>query len=225
MKLSLVLLVKNEIVGLRWVFDRIPLAAADEVLAVDGGSRDGSREFLRDRGIPVHDQRVTGRGEAFRVAFDEAAGDALLFFSPDGNEDPADIPRFRPLLEQGFDMVVGNRMTSGGRNEEDDRLLRWRKWANRGFTWAANATWNRGPKLADSINGFRAITRGAWERIAPSETGYTIEYQCTIRALKRGLRIAEFPTRESRRIDERAGSPGIPTGLAFLRLYFRELRR
>ena len=67
-------------------------------------------EFLRERGITVHGQTVKGRGEAFRVAFQKARGDALLFFSPDGNEDALDIPKFRPFLEQGYDMVVGTRM-------------------------------------------------------------------------------------------------------------------
>ena len=54
--------------------------------------------------------------------------------------------------------------------------------------------------------------------------GYTIEYQSTIRALKRKMKIIEFPTYESPRIDDFKGSPSINTGLAFLKLYFSEIK-
>lgn len=225
MKLSLVLLTLDERPGLEATFDRIPRDAVDEVLAVDGGSRDGTLEFFASRGVAVHGQARRGRGEAFRVAFERAGGDALIFFSPDGNEDPADVVKFRPLLDAGNDMVIATRMVRGAHNEEDEQRLRWRKWANNGFNLMANAAWNRGsPFVTDAINGFRAITRDAWRRLAPDGPGYTIEYQTTIRALKLGLRIAEFPTHEGPRVDQREGSPSLDTGLAFLRLFARELR-
>jgi glycosyltransferase involved in cell wall biosynthesis len=224
MRISLVVLTYNEIVGLRAVFDRIPLKAVDEIFAVDGGSTDGTVEFFREKGVVVHSQEIKGRGEAFRVAFRKATGDALLFFSPDGNEDPDDIPKFRPYLEQGYDMVVGTRMVKGARNEEDHLVFKWRKWANNAFNLMANATWNRGPFVTDTINGFRAITKKAWGRLALDGPGYTIEYQSSIRAFKLGLRVAEFPTLEAPRIDEREGSPSVKTGLAFLKLYFSEVR-
>jgi glycosyltransferase involved in cell wall biosynthesis len=224
-RVTLALLVRDEIVGLRALADRIPVHAVDEVLAIDGGSTDGSVEYLRARGIRVVTQGRPGRGEAFALAFREASGDALVFFGPDGNEDPADVPRFRERLEAGADMVIGNRMTDGGVNEEDRRLLRWRKWANRAFGWLANRTWNRGPPIRDTINGFRAITRSAWERLRPDGPGYVIEYQCSIRAMKLGLRVEEFPTVEGQRLDPRRGSGSVATGLAHLRMYFRELHR
>jgi len=223
MRLSLVILCYNERVGLEALLDRIPRDAVEEILAVDGGSRDGSVELLRAAGIPIHGQSERGRGEAFRVAFQEAKGDALVFFSPDGNEDPRDIPRFREYLERGCDMVIANRMSGGGRNEEDDRWLRWRKWANLAFTLMANVTWNRGGWVADTINGYRAISRSAWERMRASSSGYTIEYECSIRAFKHGLKVAEFATSEGARLDGREGSPSLATGIAFLKLYAREL--
>lgn len=225
MKISLVLLTWNELPGLQALFDQIPLAAVDEAFAVDGGSTDGTLEFYAEHNFPVLRQHSRGRGEAFRMAFEHAKGDALLFYSPDGNEDPADIPKFRPLLEAGNDLVIGTRMVKGARNEEDDQLLRWRKWANNAFNWMVNARWNgKGAYISDSINGYRAITRRAWDQLQPDGAGYTIEYQSTIRALKLGLRVAEFATIEGNRIGPEKGSPSIQTGLAFLRLYARELK-
>lgn len=225
MKISLVLLTWNELPGLEALFDKIPFDSVDEAFAVDGGSTDGTLAFYEKHNFRVLQQASKGRGEAFRMAFAQAEGDAILFYSPDGNEDPADIPKFRPLLEAGNDLVIGTRMVKGARNEEDDKLIPLRKWANLSFNWMVNTRWNRSGKyVTDSINGYRAITRKAWEQLSPDGAGYTIEYQSTIRALKLGLKIAEFPTLEGQRIGPEKGSPSIQTGLAFLKLYGKELK-
>ena len=115
-------------------------------------------------------------------------------------------------------------MTKYAENEEDHLFFRWRKWANLTFNLMANAVWNRqGNYVTDSINGYRAITKDAWNKLNPDGTGYTIEYQSTIRALKNKLKIAEFSTREGQRIGPEKGSPSIQTGLAFLKLFQKEL--
>ncbi|MCO5144079.1 MAG: glycosyltransferase family 2 protein [Oligoflexia bacterium] len=224
MKISLVILTYNEIIGLKALWNKIPFETVDEVFAVDGGSTDGTLEFFKKNSIKVYGQEIKGRGEAFRIAFKNAKGDALLFFSPDGNEDPNDIPKFKPLLEQDNDLVIATRMVKSARNEEDDQIFKWRKWANNGFTLMANLTWNRNKYVTDTINGYRAIKKSAWEKIRPNGPGYTIEYQSSIRAFKLGLKIAEFPTLEANRIDNRVGSPSIQTGLAFVKLYLSELK-
>lgn len=223
MKLSLIILTLNEIQGLESIFKDIPLDSVDEVLAIDGGSTDGTQEFFRRNNIQFLVQEKKGRGEAFRLAFQKSEGDALIFFSPDGNEDPLDIPKFRPLLEDGAELVIANRMSGGGRNEEDHLIFKWRKWANNAFTLMANITWNRHPYIYDTINGYRAIKKETWNRLKPDGQGYTIEYQTSIRAFKERLRISEFPTNEGQRIDQREGSPSLKTGLAFLKLYCKEL--
>lgn len=223
MTTSLIILTLNEIVGLRALFDSIPLQRVDEVFAVDGGSNDGTIEFLQERGIRVIVQTTKGRGEAFRLAFDHARGDALIFFSPDGNENPDDVLEFKRHLEAGYDLVIATRMVKGARNEEDHLLFPWRKWVNNGFTIIANLIWNRGDYVTDTINGYRAITKAAWRKILPDGPGYTIEYQSSIRAFKSGLRIHEFPTIEGQRIDGGRGSPGLKTGIAFLKILFREI--
>ncbi|MCG3137089.1 MAG: putative glycosyltransferase [Phycisphaerae bacterium] len=223
MKISLVLLTFNEIDGVRALLEKVPLDSVDEAFAVDGGSTDGTREFYARHHFRVVEQTSRGRGEAFRIAFATATGDALIFFSPDGNEDPADIPKFRPLLEQGYDMVIASRMMKGARNEEDHQRFKWRKWANQAFGIMANLTWNRRPFITDTINGYRAITRNAWEQLRPDGPGYTIEYQSSIRAFKRRLYIAEFPTTEGARIGGQSKAHSIPTGLRFVKLYLREL--
>lgn len=228
MRIALVLLNRNEEAAVPVIVPQLPLAAVDYVFAVDGTSTDCSPLMLEQHGIDVLGQRSPGRGEAFRLAFEHARdrADALIFFSPDGNENPADIPRFRPLLEAGADMVIASRMMKAGVNEEDRRRFRPRKWANLVFAWLAWRLWGRGqPKITDPINGYRAISVAAWDRMKPDGSGYTIEYQCSIRAFRHQLRVAEFPTVEGQRLGGESNAKALPTGLRFLRLLSAEAIR
>jgi glycosyltransferase involved in cell wall biosynthesis len=226
LKYSLILLTLNEIDGLEKVFRDIPLQEFDEFFAVDGGSTDGTLEFYNKNSVRVVSQESKGRGEAFRIAAETADGDVLVFFSPDGNEDPKDLPKFKKYLDDGCDMVIASRMMKGAYNEEDVEILKWRKWANNAFNLFANLFFRRvGPYITDSINGYRAITKEAFKKVQLDGKGYTIEYQMTIRAFKNKLKIAEFPTHEYPRVGGESYAKSIPTGIAFLKMLKYEFFR
>lgn len=226
MSRALVLLTWNEIDGVRQLVPQLPANSADEIIAVDGGSTDGTREFLAAHNIRVFSQDRRGRGEAFRVGVANTAGECLVFFSPDGNEALSDIPRLFAALEAGADMAIASRFLPGAVNEEDAARLPLRKWVNQAFTWLANAIWNRGrPYVTDTINGFRGLRRGAFLAFAPQSLGYTIEYEMTIQAMRQRATIVEIPTEEGQRIGGETKGASWPTGLAFLRFFLRELRR
>jgi glycosyltransferase involved in cell wall biosynthesis len=220
---SLVILTLNEIDGVRAVLPRIPEGCAHETIVVDGGSTDGTVEHCESRGLRVVQQERRGRGEAFRVAMRQTTMDLVVFFSPDGNENPADIPRLFEQLEAGADIAIASRFLPGARNEEDDAVLPLRKWVNRAFTGIANGVWNRGAYVTDTINGFRGVRRAAFEALGLHSMGYTIEFEMTIRALKRRMRIVEIPTREDARIGGETKAPSLRTGLVFVRLLLSEL--
>ncbi len=222
---SLILLTYNEIEGSRALFPSLPLDHFDEVLLVDGGSRDGTREFFQEKGLRVVGQQRKGRGEAFRVGARKTEGDLLVFYSPDGNEDPRDLPRLLHCLREGADLAIASRFARGARNEEDDRLLRPRAWVNLAFTLIANLLFRRGSYVSDTINGFRAIRREAFERLRLDELGFPIEYQMSIRAMKAGLRIVEVPTCEGNRIGGQSKAESFPVGLGHLKVLLRELLR
>ena len=219
---TLIILVKNEITGLNAIFDKIPISAIDEVLAIDGKSTDGSKEFLEKNGVKVHTQEKLGRAEAFRMAIKLAKHEHIIFFSPDGNEDPKDIILLLSLLDQGYDMTIGSRFMPGGRSDDDDVPLPIRGFGNKGFTWIANILWNG--ELTDSINGFRAIKRKVFEELKLDSEGFGIEYQLSIRALKRGCKIKEIPTYEGDRIGGKSTARTIPTGLYFVKLLLHEIK-
>lgn len=221
-KSTLVILTRNEITGMTALIKKIPFDLVDEAFVIDYQSTDGTKEFIKINGIRLVNQTIPGRGEAFRLAVAKARGDNLVFFSPDGNENPRDIPKLLELLNQGYDLAIASRFLPQSRNEEDGQPFKFRAWANQGFTWLANRLWKG--KLSDSINGYRAITKAAFLQLNLDAPGYVIEYQMSIRALKLGLKIAEIPTQEGNRLGGRSGSNAIPTGLLFLKYLWREMR-
>jgi len=220
-KASLVILVKNEINGLQAVFDKIPLKEISDVFVIDGQSKDGSKEFLEQKGIKVYVQEKLGRAEAFRMAMNIAKHENIVFFSPDGNEDPKDIPLLLDLLNQGYDMAVASRFMKGGRSDDDDVPVPIRGFGNKGFTMIANLIW--GGHLTDSINGFRAIKKSVFNNLKPDSEGFGIEYQLSIRALKKKYKIKEIPTYEGDRIGGSSTARTIPTGLYFIKLLWHEI--
>ena len=121
-------------------------------------------------------------------------------------------------------MAIASRMMAGAFNEEDVHWFRPRKWVNQTFTLIANLLWNRGPYITDTINGFRAVRRSAFHRMAPDADGFVIEYQMSIRAMKLGLTVAEIPTREGERLGGHSTAESLPTGIVFLKQLAREIR-
>jgi glycosyltransferase involved in cell wall biosynthesis len=230
MKITLCILTLNERPCLEVMFPRIAAqasgAAFDDIVAIDGGSTDGTVEFFKDHDVAVLAQTGGGRGGAMLLALEKIEADAFVFFSPDGNEDADDLPKFRPLLDEGADLVIASRMMTGAHNEEDNHVLKWRKWANNAFTILANAFFRGdGSYVTDTINGYRAFTKSAAAALDLDALDYTIEYQMTIRALGRRMKIVEFATFEGERIAGETGAPSIPTGLKFMKCLWREWKR
>lgn len=221
---TLVILTRNEIKGMRNMFNQIPFKEIDEYFVIDYKSSDGTIDFVKKLGIRIINQENPGRGEAFRLASKIAQGKYLVFFSPDGNEDPADIPRLKAKIKTGYDMVIASRFLPGSRNEEDRYFFKPRAWANRAFTMIANLIWNRNsPYITDTINGYRVITKRVFEDLKLDAQGYAIEYQMTIRAMQKKMKVAEIPTIEGERIGGESKVRAIPTGLQFLSFLIREI--
>lgn len=229
MKIGLIILTLNEIDCLKHMLPKLPSPSSesgfDSIYAVDGGSTDGTVEYFKENNIQVVGQSKRGRGQAFHEAFEKIPDmDAFIFFSPDGNEDPKDLPKFKKLLQDGSDIVIASRIMKGAVNEEDSQIFKWRKWANIFFNILANLFFRKdGPYIHDTINGYRAITRKAYQKMALDAQDYTIEYQSTIRAFKNKLKVVEFPTHEGERYAGETGAPSIPTGIRFVKRFFVEL--
>jgi len=223
-RVGLLILTWNEIDGIKKLWPSLPKKNFSEIIAVDPGSTDGTIEYYKKHKIPYLIQKKRGRAEAFRIAFGKTSCDYLLIYSPDGNEDYNDIPKFIDEAKKGFDMVIGSRFMKGGVNEEDDTFFSPRKWANLAFTFVANKLFNKtGTYITDAINGYRIISKKMFDKLRPDTEGYAIEYQLTIRALKKGYQIKEIPTKEYQRIGDKSKASSIPTGLIFLKMLLKEI--
>lgn len=220
---TLVILTFNEIEATPKVWGSVPLQAADEVFCVDGGSKDGTVEFMQSKGIRVVSQDRRGRGRGFQLGVREAKGEHIVFFSTDGNEDPADIPKLFALLDEGYDMVIASRMLPGAFNEEDVHWWRPRKWVNNAFTLGANLLFNRRAALSDTINGYRGVSKSAFERMGIDVDGFDVEFTMSIRAMKLGLRVAEFPTHEGARVGGVSTAESWKTGVVFVKRFLHEM--
>ena len=218
----IVLLVLNEIDGLQQVWDSLPISQFSLIIAVDGGSTDGSREFLQEKGVPILEQNIPGRGVAFRVAAEAVDTERLVFYSPDGNEDPADIIRLDDLLLEGAQLAIASRFASGAINEEQD-LLRPRARVNKALTWIANRLFNNGDYITDTINGFRALRRSDLLALNTSVKRFPIEYQISIRSMQRNWVISEIATIEGQRAGGISKAISWPVGKDHLKVLFSEL--
>lgn len=224
-KSSLVFITKNEEVGLFTLLPKIDINQFEQVYAIDAHSTDSTPEVFASYGISVIEQSIPGLGGATLEARKYCKTDAMVFFHPDGNENPEDLPKFNEYLSLGYELVIASRMISGSYNEDDDKVLKFRKWANLGFAFIANTAFgSRHCRVTDVVQGFRAISCDAFDRLKLDQTNCTIDYQMVIRALKARLKIAEFPTIEGNRIDGVTNFASIPTGIAEVKMLAREFR-
>lgn len=192
---TLVLLSWNEAEALQKLLPQIDFELFDEVMAVDAGSSDGTPELYAARGIRCVTQERHGRGEAMRLGERLAQTDDVVFFSSDGNEDPADLPRILDELEAGHDLVIcGRFVLPGSCVDLSDDPLRLRQLGS--MTFSLLARWIWGAKVWDACNGYRGFRVEAMRKLKLDSVYNDIEYQSTIRAQKLGLRIREIPTRE-----------------------------
>jgi len=221
---AIVLLTLNEIEGLKALWDRIPVSEFRQCFAVDGGSKDGTVEFLAEKGIPVVTQPIRGRGVAFRCAAEASDAERLIFFSPDGNEDPADIVRLDDRLLDGARVAIARRFGPGAVNEEDGEVIRLRARVNDTLSRIANGLFHQGqPRVYDTINGFRALRRADLLELQTTVKRFPIEYQITIRSLSRGWRVDEVPTIEGSRIGGVRKASSWPVGVDHLKVLATEL--
>lgn len=178
-----------------------PYAALADLVIADGGSRDGSVERQRTEPYGVRAVLVkTGPGRLsaqMRMAMAwalEEGYEGLIFIDGNDKDDPAAIPSFLSLLEEGWDHVQGSRYVPGGREENTPPS---RKWGVR-LLHAPLISLAAGQRYTDTTNGFRAYSRRLLEdpRVAPLRAvfdRYELHYYLAIRAARLGFRCVETP--------------------------------
>jgi glycosyltransferase involved in cell wall biosynthesis len=207
MKVTLLALTLNEIDGVRAILPRIPRDLVSQLLVVDGGSTDGTIEWVRENGYAIHVQTRPGIRFAYLEALPLVEGDVIVSLSPDGNCDPAVLPRLIEKMRDGYDMVIGSRYLDGAVSEDDDLITAFGNWL---FTRTVNLLY--GARYSDVMVIYRAFRRSLiYELGLDRESSYTLperlfgtiiswEPLMSVRAAKYGKRIGEVAAGEPPRI-------------------------
>ncbi len=183
--------VYNEAKSVNRVLDEVG-RYADDILVVDDGSTDGTRELLAERSDVLQIRHAVNRGygaaliSAFQFAADENY-DVVITIDCDGQHEPQRIPQFAKACEE-VDIVSGSRYLR--EFEGDDLAPADRRRVNRTITRELNAI--LGLSLTDAFCGFKAYRVSALKHLSLTEMGYAMPLELWVQAAHAGLRIREI---------------------------------
>ena len=195
MSVIVFVLTLDEIDGVSEIMPKVKKEWADAIIFVDGGSTDGTLEKAKELGFEVIHQKNKGEGNACRVGTDATESDFVMFFSPDGNDDPDDIPKLIQKTKEGHDVIHISRFGKNSVSEDANLLDRF---GNNMFTFLVNTFF--GGNYTDALNGFRIIRRKLWDELKTDAQYLNIEQQICIRLAKRKISILEIDGIEPKRI-------------------------
>jgi glycosyltransferase involved in cell wall biosynthesis len=212
-KLSVIMPVYNEVGTLEEIIRRVqavelmvngdqssplfdgPIAFEREIVIIDDGSTDGTREILdrwkaemRDDLRIIYHLQNGGKGAALRTGFEHATGDIFVIQDADLEYDPRDyIKLLEPIVEGRASVVYGSRFLGGPRSA----MSLAHTLGNRAVTWFTNILY--GTILSDMETCYKCFHRDVIKEMPLRSRRFEIEPELTAKILKRGHSIFEVP--------------------------------
>lgn len=193
--LSVVIPVYNEIGTLEEIFERVQnVEIPKEIVFVDDGSTDGSREVLEkfegeDNVRVIFHEKNRGKGAALRTGFEACQGQVVVIQDADLEYDPRDFWKIlRPYFEADADVVYGSRFLV----DEYARVhLYFHYLGNRFLTNLSNIT--TGLNLTDMETCYKSFRREVLQGIEIESRGFTVEPELTAKVAKKKVKVFEVP--------------------------------
>jgi glycosyltransferase involved in cell wall biosynthesis len=191
--LSVVIPCFNERGTLESVVDAVRAAPVKtEIILVDDGSTDGTRELIRERletrvDRVIFHERNRGKGAALRSGFEAVSGDVAVVQDADLEYDPAEFPRLlQPIVQHDADVVYGSRFAGG----QSHRVLYfWHSLGNWGLTTLSNMFTNL--NLTDMEVCYKLLRREILQQISVEEDRFGFEPEITAKVARLGCTIYE----------------------------------
>jgi glycosyltransferase involved in cell wall biosynthesis len=216
MKLSVVVPAYNERSTIAEIIRRIQavdLGLDKEIIVVDDGSADGTRELLQALAVPglklvLHEKNL-GKGAALRSGFARAEGDVVLVQDADLEYDPREYSRLlEPILDGRADVVYGSRFLGGPHRV----LYFWHYVGNKFLTTLSNMLSNL--NLTDMETCYKVFRRHVLKKVEIKSSRFGFEPEITMKVAKLKCRIYEVPISYSGRDYSEGKKIGWKDGLA-----------
>jgi dolichol-phosphate mannosyltransferase len=195
MKLSIIVPVYNEIATLEDLLERIKRVALNvdrEIIVVDDGSTDGTRELVKrlaaEEAITAcfHERNI-GKGGAIRTGIEAVTGDMVIIQDGDLEYDPSDYEKLvQPIVKGTAQAVYGSRIL--GKNPKS--YLRF-YWGGRILSFLANLIY--GIRITDEPTCYKVFQTGLLKSMDLACTGFEFCPEVTAKLSRMGVRIMELP--------------------------------
>ncbi len=194
MKISVVIPIYNEKDTIEEIIGRVKQTGlADQIILVDDGSTDGTREIIGkmkddpQMTVVLHEKNQ-GKGAALITGFRHASGDVILIQDADLEYNPKDYPELlRPIQENLADVVYGSRFLGAPRRS----TMFWHMIANKLLTFATNILYNS--ILTDMETGYKVFRREIVKDMTIHSRRFDFEPEFTAKILKKKVRVFEVP--------------------------------
>ncbi len=217
MKLSVIIPAYNEKHTILEVIDRVRQVELDlDIIVVDDGSTDGTRERLCGASLPdvriIYHEKNGGKGSAIRTGVRHAVGDYVIIQDADLEYDPSEFRiLLEPVLRGQADVVYGSRFRGTLK-----RMTLIQRVGNRFLTIVTNVLY--GVSLSDMETCYKLMPTRVIQTFDLKSRGFEFEPEITAKLLRRGLKIVEVPityvardVSEGKKIDWRHGIPALKT--------------